>query len=183
MNDSAELQAFVKAAKEQGASDEFLVAMLREKGWPAKDVYALFAHRYGDQTGIALPEPPGRLEAAREAFFHLLAFATLTTWIFSIGSIWFELIEAWLPDPAVDRFSYLPVAGRTFSSFRVALPCCTVAGRGCIPLLQPRAGEVTHAAANHVASYLCGMRRYRDGANPWVRVLVDRIAFKCAGIQ
>jgi hypothetical protein len=66
---SPELQAFVKAAKEQGATDEFLVALLRDKGWPAKDVYAVFAKRYGEQTGILLPEPPGRLEAAREASF------------------------------------------------------------------------------------------------------------------
>src|SRR4030081_1606567 len=103
MSNSTELQAFVKAAKEQGATDEFLIALLRNKGWPAKDVYALFSQRYAEQTGIVLPEPPGRLEAAREAFFHLLAFTTLATWIFSIGSIWFDLIDAWAPDPAVDR--------------------------------------------------------------------------------
>jgi hypothetical protein len=99
----AELQAFIHAAKEQGATDDFLVALLRDKGWPAKDIYAVFAERYTEQTGVALPEPPGRLEAAREAFFHLLAFVTLATWIFSIGSIWFDLINAWVPDPTVDR--------------------------------------------------------------------------------
>ena len=45
MSNSAELQAFVKAAKEQGATDEFLVALLRDKGWPAKEVYAVFGQR------------------------------------------------------------------------------------------------------------------------------------------
>ena len=43
MSNRDELQAFVKGAKEKGATDEFLVAMLRDKGWPAKDVYAVFA--------------------------------------------------------------------------------------------------------------------------------------------
>jgi hypothetical protein len=124
MSNSAELQAFVKAAKEQGATDEFLVAMLRDKGWPAKDVYAVFARRYAEQTGTVLPEPPGRLEAAREAFFHLLAFVTLATWIFSIGSIWFDLIEAWVPDPTVDRFDGFVIGSisRQLASIIVAFP-------------------------------------------------------------
>lgn len=124
MTNSAELQAFGKAAREHGATDEFLVAMLRDKGWPARDVYAVFAQRYAEQTGVALPEPPGRLEAAREAFFHLIAFVTLATWIFSIGSVWFNLIEAWVPDPTVDRFDGF-VLGRIsnqLASIIVAFP-------------------------------------------------------------
>jgi len=124
MTNSEELRAFVKAAKEQGATDEFLVAMLRDKGWPSKGVYVVFAQLYAEQTGVVLPEPPGRLEAAREAFFHLLAFVTLGTWIFSIGSIWFDLIEAWVPDPTVDRFDGFVIGriSRQLASIIVAFP-------------------------------------------------------------
>lgn len=134
MSNSPELQAFVKAAKEQGASDEFLVAMLRDRGWPAKDVYVVFARQCGEQTGIALPEPPGRLEAAREAFFHLLAFATLATWIFSIGSIWFDLIQAWVPDAIVDRFKEFVIASisRELASIIVAFPAFIWATRSIL---------------------------------------------------
>ena len=125
MTNSEKLREFVKAAREQeGVTDEFLVGMLRDKGWPAKDIYAVFAQRYAEQTGIEIPEPPGRLEAAREAFFHLLAFVTLGTWIFSIGSIWFDLIEAWVPDPAVDRFDGFVIGhvSRQLASIIVAFP-------------------------------------------------------------
>ena len=124
MSNSDQLHVFVKAAKERGATDEFLVAMLRERGWPAKDVYAVLAQRYAEQTGMILPEPPGRLEAARESFFHLLAFVTLATWIFSIGSIWFDLIEAWVPDPAIDRFDGFVIASmsRQLASIIIAFP-------------------------------------------------------------
>jgi hypothetical protein len=134
MSNSAELQAFVKAAKEQGATDEFLVAMLRDKGWPAKDVYAVFAQRYAEQTGIVLPESPGRLEAAREAFFHLLAFVTLATWIFSIGSIWFDLIEALAPDPIIDRFDGFVIGriSRQLASIIVAFPAFIWATRSIL---------------------------------------------------
>jgi hypothetical protein len=123
MNNSAELKAFVKAAKEQGATDEFLVAMLRDKGWPSREIYTVFAQRYAEQTGIALPQPPGRLEAAREAFFHLFAFVTLAIWIFSIGSIWFDLIEAWIPDPTVnfDGFAIGHISSQ-LASIIVAFP-------------------------------------------------------------
>lgn len=70
------------------------------------------------------PKPPGRLEAAREAFFHLLAFATLGTWIFSIGSIWFDLIAAWAPDPTADRFDGFMIGriSRQLASIIVAFP-------------------------------------------------------------
>jgi hypothetical protein len=134
MSVSAELRAFVTAAKGQGATDEFLVAMLRDKGWPSKDIYAVFARQYAEQTGIVLPEPPGRLEAAREAFFHLLAFATLAAWIFSIGSIWFDLIDAWVPDPAVDRFDGFVIGriSRELASIIVAFPAFIFATRSIL---------------------------------------------------
>src|SRR6185437_7371767 len=134
MNNSAEVRAFIKAAKEKGATDEFLVAMLRDKGWPAKDVYRALADEYVGQTGVALPEPPGRLEAAREAFFHLLAFATLATWVFSIGSIWFELIESWLPDPAAGQSDGFVIASisRQLASIIVAFPAFIWATRSIL---------------------------------------------------
>jgi hypothetical protein len=134
MRNSSELQAFVKAAKGQGATDEFLVAMLRDKGWPAKNVYAVLAQQYSEQTGVLLPEPPGRLESAREAFFHLLAFATLGTWVFSIGSIWFDLIGAWLPDPAVDRVDGFEIARNSslLAAIIVAFPAFIWATRSIL---------------------------------------------------
>lgn len=92
------LEQFLRAAKERGAGDEFLVALLRQKGWPEKAVYQALGRIYEEQTGAPLPEPQSTLESAREAFYHLLAFGTLASWIFAIGSIWFELINTWVPD-------------------------------------------------------------------------------------
>lgn len=99
----ANLDGFLRAAKVQGATDEFLVALLRQHGWPERVVYEALGRIYAQSTGQGLPEPRSTLEAAREAFFHLLAFGTLAIWVFSIGYIWFELIETWFPDPAVSR--------------------------------------------------------------------------------
>lgn len=96
-----DLDDFLKAAKSKGASDQFLVALLKEKGWPSKQIYESLERYYVEEGGVAIPESPSRLESAREAFFHLLAFATLGTWVFALGSTWFELINHWIPDLAM----------------------------------------------------------------------------------
>jgi hypothetical protein len=93
-----ELDTFLQAAKAHGASDEFLVARMKEHGWQQSDVYQALGRQYVDATGVPIPAARGRMESAREAFFHLLAFATLGSWICATGSIWFELIDTWFPD-------------------------------------------------------------------------------------
>ena len=74
------------------------------------------------------------MEAAREAFFHLLAFATLGTWVFFIGSIWFDLIQAWVPDPTVDRFDgfVIGAVSRQLASIIVAFPAFLWATRSIL---------------------------------------------------
>src|SRR5262245_50869267 len=93
-----QLDDFLRAAKAKGASDEFLVAMLKDRGWSAGDIYEALGRFYAETTGIEIPAPRGRLESAREAFFHLLAFATLGTWVFATGYLWFDLMNRWFPD-------------------------------------------------------------------------------------
>jgi len=90
---------FIKAAKSEGASDEFLVAMLRERGWSSKELFAAFADHYAGLTGHAVPSRPDQSERAKEAFYYLLAFLTLGTWTIALGSVFFLLIEHRFPDP------------------------------------------------------------------------------------
>ncbi len=96
-----DLDNFIRAAKSNGATDSFLVDLLRQKGWPERTIYETLGRLYSESTGQPLPQPPNTMEAAREAFFHLLAFGTLASWVFAIGSIWFTMIDYWLPDPTV----------------------------------------------------------------------------------
>lgn len=95
-----DLDAFLAAAKAGGATDSFLVALLKQQGWPERAVYEALGRHYAASTGLPLPQPRSSLESAREAFYHLLAFGTLGVWICAIGSIWFTLIDHWLPDAA-----------------------------------------------------------------------------------
>ncbi len=96
---SGNLDSFIEAAKGKGASDEFLVNLLREQGWPAKDIHAAFRRRYENLTGLALPAHGGNAgESARDAFLYLLVYATLATWTTALGSLVFTFIDRWFPD-------------------------------------------------------------------------------------
>ncbi len=110
---SENLDRFIEAAKGKGASDEFLVNLLREQGWPAKEIYAAFLRRYEKLTGLALPAHGGNAgESARDAFLYLLVYATLATWTTALGSLVFTFIDRWFPDT---------LAQQTFEQSRFAV--------------------------------------------------------------
>jgi len=95
------LAAFIDAAKSKGASDEFIVRLLKEHGWPEKEIYQTFSAHYEGLTGVVVPQHGAGAESAKEAFLYLVSFATLGTWTIELGSLLFTYIDTWLPD----RFS------------------------------------------------------------------------------
>ena len=97
--DNQPLVEFIEVLKAQGASDEFLVALLRQNGWTEKRIYQAFSAWYEARTGKAEPSGGGRIEAAKDAFLYLLSFSMLGTWTVAPGSILFILIERWIRDP------------------------------------------------------------------------------------
>ena len=105
-NKSESLSAFIEAARDKGASDEFIVSLLREEGWAARDIYAAFARRYEGLTGLAVPaRGAGTGEGARDAFLYLLSFSTLATWAIALASLLFTFIDQWFPN-ALAQQSY-----------------------------------------------------------------------------
>jgi hypothetical protein len=95
---SPELHKFIAAAKEHGASDESLIGVLENAGWPKAEIVAALAARYESLTGIAVPQGKRSTTPAKDAFLYLLSFLTLATWTISCGSICYALIDSWLPD-------------------------------------------------------------------------------------
>jgi hypothetical protein len=125
MDTSDKLGAFIEAAKSKGASDEAVVGLLRERGWPVKNIYAAVGRYYELLTGVPVPERRGgTVEAARDAFLYLLAFSTLATWTIALGSLAFKLIDHWIPDPVATQsyFSYRYDISYQIASITVAFP-------------------------------------------------------------
>ncbi len=90
---------FIQAMKGQGASDEFTVSLLKQKGWPERKVYQAFTEYYEARTGMTIPAKGGLIEAARDTFLYLLAFITLGIWTIDLGALLFSLADRWIPDP------------------------------------------------------------------------------------
>jgi hypothetical protein len=119
-----DLQAFVDAAKDRGVADEFLASLLTRRGWSTADVYDSLGHWWEQATGIPVPARRSAAENARDAFLYLLAFSTLATWSSALGSLWFQLIDHWLPDTVVNSYAFNFRATVTWqmASILVALP-------------------------------------------------------------
>jgi hypothetical protein len=96
-SDSERLLAFIRTAKARGVDDEFLVAMLRQNGWSERRIYLAFSAYYQQVLGEPIPSRGGSIEYARDAFSYLLAFISLGSWTFAVGSLFYVLIDRWLP--------------------------------------------------------------------------------------
>jgi hypothetical protein len=96
---SVDLHNFIAAAKEQGASDESLAAILENAGWPKAEIWGALGERYESLSGVQIPVGKKTTTPARDAFLYLLSFSTLATWTISLGSICYSLIDDWIRDP------------------------------------------------------------------------------------
>jgi hypothetical protein len=126
-----DLQPFIDAAKERGAADTFLAELLTRGGWAPADVYGALGNWWARTTGVAVPQRRGSAENARDAFLYLLAFSTLATWASSLGSLWFHLIDSWLPDPVTFRsyYNFRETVTWQMAALLVALPIYLVVMR------------------------------------------------------
>lgn len=95
---NAELQQFVREALARGIPREQIRQTLATARWRAEEIDAEL-ERWADGPS-GLPVPRRRLSlSAREAFMHLVMFATLYTFAYAAGAILFVLIARRFPDP------------------------------------------------------------------------------------
>lgn len=112
-----DLLEFVEAAKRQGISDDSLAGLLKVHGWPEDAVFDALSVHYQKLTGLTVPTRKRSGAAAKDAFYYLLAFATLATWTIGLGSLMFTLIENWIADPlAQSPYGYAPSADSALAS-------------------------------------------------------------------
>ena len=93
-----ELLEFVRAAKQHGVNDDFIVSLLGDRGWSERRVYAALSSYYADTLGMPVPARSGQVENARDAFYYLLNFITLGFWTVALGQVFYILIAHAFPD-------------------------------------------------------------------------------------
>ncbi len=114
------LLEFVRAAKQHGVNDEFIVSLLGDRGWPERRVYAALSSYYAETLGMPVPSRSGQVENARDAFYYLLNFITLGFWTVALGQIFYILIARAFPD-ATQEAPYYAQSLRNTISWQVAV--------------------------------------------------------------
>jgi hypothetical protein len=147
-----ELAVFLEAAKAKGASDEFLVRLFEERGWPEKKIYRALGGFYERVTGVAIPARTGGAgENAKDAFLYFLSFSALGTWSIGLGSLLFTLLDIWLPETAAQLMRVPPsyAISQSLASIIVAFP---------VYLLVMR--FILRDLAAHPGKYESGVRKW-----------------------
>ena len=117
---NSELLQFVRAAKQQGVGDDFIVSLLGDRGWSQRRVYAALSSYYADTLGMPVPARSGQVENSRHAFYYLLNFITLGFWTVALGQIFYSLIARAFPD-ATQEAPYYAQSLRDSISWQVAV--------------------------------------------------------------
>jgi hypothetical protein len=128
---NADLRGFVREALARGVPRDDIRRALLAARWRPDEVDAALAEWI--DGGLAVPVPRRKAHlSAREAFLHLLLFATLYTAAFNTGAILFHLIERVLPDRAMTPVVIDPrLEGLRWAvaSLLIALPVFLYTGR------------------------------------------------------
>ncbi len=87
-----ELRQFIKESLERGQEREAIRNVLVEAGWPEREVNSGLAAFADVAFPVAVPRPRPYLHA-REAFLYLVSFISLYVFAFSLGAVFFGLID------------------------------------------------------------------------------------------
>lgn len=94
-----DLELFVREALAKGAPRDAIEATLAAAGWPAEQVHSALGAFAAVDFPVPVPKPRPYL-SPRDAFLHLVLFATLYLSAWHLGSLLFDLINRAFPDAA-----------------------------------------------------------------------------------
>lgn len=96
------LSGFISHARDKGMDHQTIRMLLLSAGWKEKDIAAALA-----SETLTMPVPvPSDVGSARDAFLHLLAFATLYTTVISMIVLVFQYIDRLFPDVTSVNYYY-----------------------------------------------------------------------------
>jgi hypothetical protein len=90
------LQTFIRHARDRGFDHGTIRTLLLAAGWKDRDIAGAMAN---EGLELAVPEPAGA-RGARDAFLHLLTFASLYITVTSVIVLFYLYLDYLFPDPA-----------------------------------------------------------------------------------
>ncbi|NOS67331.1 MAG: hypothetical protein HOO67_03110 [Candidatus Peribacteraceae bacterium] len=97
---SSSLSSFIAHARSKGMDHQTIRMLLLSAGWKEKDISQAMASETLDMA-VPLPHDAG---SARDAFFHLLSFTSLTATVTSLIFLCFDFLNRILPDAAFPNY-------------------------------------------------------------------------------
>ncbi len=101
-----ELRQFIKESLERGQARESIRDVLVQAGWEEREVASNLAAFADVDFPVAVPRPRPNIYA-REAFLYLISFIALYAFAYSLGAVFFGLIDHYF-SPSLDRFASGP---------------------------------------------------------------------------
>jgi hypothetical protein len=96
------LTTFISHARDKGMDHQTIRMLLLSAGWKEKDISGALA-----SETLSMPVPvPSDAGSARDAFLHLLSFATLYTTVISMIVLSFQYIQKLFPDASEMNYYY-----------------------------------------------------------------------------
>jgi hypothetical protein len=128
---SQELDLFIREALLRGHDRAQVSQMLVQAGWSEGQIRQALDNYAAVDFPVPVPKPRASL-SAREAFLYLVLFSALYFFSYHLGSLWFSLINHWLPDPADARWQVVrlgPEIRWSVSALLISLPVFTFTAR------------------------------------------------------
>jgi len=96
--DTPHVAEVLQAAKAAGASDETLIAILREHGWSDRTARTEVVSFYSQRAGIEIPRRrDSQSSDALDGFLYIFASGTLITWVTASIALFSTLIDQQFP--------------------------------------------------------------------------------------
>ena len=117
-----ELRQFIKESLERGQDRDAIRNVLLQAGWQERDVHTGMAAFADVDFPVAVPRPRPYLHA-REAFLYLVSFISLYVFAFSLGAVFFGLVDYHFSS-SIYRYDPGPSAAQTtaLAAIIVAFP-------------------------------------------------------------
>ncbi|MBN2242352.1 MAG: hypothetical protein JW793_06645 [Acidobacteria bacterium] len=145
---NSQINDFVQEALRRGVSREEISRGLLKAGWTSKEIRtALDAFVDCD---LPLPVPRKRVSgSAKEAFLFLMLFSALYTTAFGLGSVLFDLINIYLPNPG-------ETASRWIASLRYGVASVVVS----FPIFLLMNGVISRETRRNPGQRISPVRRW-----------------------
>lgn len=145
-----DLEFFAREALLRGQNRADIENAMLQAGWTKEQAKAALGAFADSAFPVPVPRPRPYL-SAREAFLYLVLFSALYLSAYHLGSLTFDFINRFLPDPTVQRYGFSIVDSMRFSAASLIIG---------VPLYLFMSAKIGRDLASNPVKRLSSVRRW-----------------------